>query len=96
MHFIVELLTWPIVLFLQAVCGVLNRTKTPKMALYQKIARLALFAAVVVFATIPLSMVTAPAIGAKPLLFLTMVLLIVFVFFGNLCDENKDSGEYEE
>lgn len=93
MKLVVGLLLWPVVLFLQAVCGVLYSAKTPRIALYQKIARLALFASVAVISMIPLSLLATSFIGVKLLLLLGMLLLFVFVVFGNLCDnqaEDKD------
>ena len=98
MNFVVELLLWPVVVFLQAVCGVLHPAKTPKMVLYQKIARLALLASVAVFSmAIPLSLLTLPATGVTLPLALGVVLLLVFAVFGKVCDDqaqDKDDGVF--
>ena len=88
MNFVVCVLLWPVAVFLQAVCGVICSAKTPRIAMYQRIARLALLGSVVVFGmTIPLSLVVKPVIGIKPPLALGVVLLFVFVVIGNLCDD---------
>jgi uncharacterized membrane protein len=62
------------------------------MAMYQKVARFALLASVALFIlTLPLSLIVHPAIGVRSLLALGVVLLLVFVVFGNLCDgQNED------
>jgi hypothetical protein len=95
MKFVLAFLLWPVAVFLQAVCGVLGRAKTPKMAVYQRIARLALFASVVFSMTIPLSLIVTPFIGIKPLLALGAVLLVIFVVFGNLCDNQAEDKNTE-
>ena len=99
MNFVLEILLWPVVVFLQAVVGVLSQAKTPKMVMYQKIARLALFASVGFFCVIPLFLLAASPIGIQPLLALGVVFLVVFIVFGNLCDNqarDDDRGESGE
>ena len=93
MKLVVGLLLWPVVLFLQAVCGVLYSAKTPRIILYQKIARLALFASVAVISIIPLSLLATSFIDVKLLLLLGMLLLFVFVIFGNLCDNQAEDND---
>ena len=89
-------LLWPVALFLQAVCGVLGWAKTPRIAMYQRIARLALLGSVVVFSmTIPLSLIVKPVIGIKPPLALGVVLLFVFVVIGNLCGDQAEDKDTE-
>ena len=96
MNVIVGCLLWPVAVFLQAVCGVLHSAKTPRIAMYQRIARLALLGSVVVFSTmIPLSLIVKPVIGIKPLLALGVVLLVVFVVVGNLCDDQAEDKNAE-
>ena len=94
MNFVVDFLLWPVAVFLQAVCGVLCSAKTARIAVYQRIARLALLGSVVVFSmTTPLSLIVRPVIGIKPSLALGMVLLFVFVVIGNLCDDDQAEDE---
>ena len=96
MDFVLSFLLWPVGVFLQAVVGVLCSAKTPRIAMYQKIARLALLASVVVFSmTIPLSLIVKPGIGIKPPLALGMVLLFVFIVFGNVCDDQAEDKDTE-
>ena len=91
MNPVLDFLLWPVALFLQAVAGALAPAKTPEKVVYQKISRLALLASVVVFMmTLPLSLIANPAIGVKPPLALGVTLLLIFVVFGNLCDEGDD------
>jgi hypothetical protein len=93
MNLALGLLLWPVGIFLQAVCGVLHRAKTPTIALYQRIARLALFGSVVVFSTIPMFLLARPAIGIKPPLVLGGILLLVFVVLGKLCDDHTEDKD---
>jgi hypothetical protein len=95
MNFVVGCLLWPVAVFLNAVAGVLRLSKTPKVAMYQKLARLALFGSVVVFSTLPLSLIAIPTIGIKPPLALGVVLLLVFVVIGNLCDDQTEDRDAE-
>ena len=96
MNFVVDFLLWPVAVFLQAVAGVLCSAKTQRIATYQKIARLALLASVMVFSTmIPLSLIVKPVIGIKPPLALGVVLLFVFVVIGNLCDDQAEDKDTE-
>ena len=95
MDFVLGFLLWPVGVFLQAVVGLFCLVKTPRTALYQKIARLALLGSVVVFSTIPLSLIARPAIGIKPPLALGVVLLFVFVVSGNLCDDQAEDKDTE-
>ncbi len=61
------------------------------MAMYQRIARLALLGSIVVFGTtIPLSLIVTPVIGIRLPLVLGVVLLLVFVLVGNLCDDQNE------
>ncbi len=97
MNNFIEVLLWPVVLFLQAIVGVLGRPKAPGMAVYQKIARMALLGCVGVFCLIPLFMLAAPPVGVQPLLVVGATLLILFVVFGNLCeteDDEEDDGAH--
>ena len=96
MNFVVDFLLWPIAVFLQAVAGVLCSAKTARIAMYQKIARLALLGSVVVFSTmIPLSLIAGSAISIKLPLALGVVLLFVFVVFGSLCDDQAEDKDTE-
>src|ERR1035437_815065 len=96
MNFVMDFLLWPVAVFLQAVAGVLCLAKTPKIAFYKRIARLALLGSVVVFSmTIPLSLIVKPVIGIKPPLALGVVLLFVFVVSGNLCDDQAEDKDTE-
>ena len=90
MNLALGLLLWPVGIFLQAVCGVLHPAKTPTIALYQRIARLALFGSVVAFITTPLFLLARPAIGIKPPLALGGILLLAFVVLGKLCDDQSE------
>ena len=99
MSFLLDFLLCPVVMFLDAVYGVLHRAKTPTIAMYQKIARLSLLGSIAVVATMPLFLIVRPAIGIKPPLALGVALLFVFVVFGKLCDdqtEDKDIDVSEE
>ena len=91
MNLALGLLLWPVGIFLQAVCGVLHRAKTPTIAFYQRIARLALLTSVVVFSTIPMLLIVKSAI--KLPLALGGILLLAFVFFGNLCDDHTEDKD---
>jgi len=96
MDFVLGFLLWPVAVFLQAVCGVLCSAKTPRTAMYQRIARLALLGSVVVFSMmIPLSLIVRPVIGIKPPLALGVVLLFVFVVFGKQCDDQVEDKDTE-
>ena len=96
MNIVVELLLWPVVVFIQAVSGVLVPAKSSKKVVYQRIARLALLASVALFGmAFPFSLIASPAIGIKPLLALGVVLLLVFVVFGNLCDDQAKDKDNE-
>ena len=97
MDIVLGFLLWPVAIFLQAVAGALCAVKTPTLALYQKIARLALLGSGVVFGmTIPLSLLPKPLINLKAPLAFSLVLLLVFVFFGNLCDDPSEDDDAEE
>ena len=94
MDFVLGFLLWPVAVFLQAVCGVLCSAKTPRTAMYQRIARLALLGSVVVFSTtIPLSLIVKSVIGITLPLALGVVLLFVFVVSGNLCDDQAEDKD---
>jgi hypothetical protein len=95
MNWVWNLLLWPVGVFLQAVCGVLHEAKTPTVALFRTIARMALLAGVMAFATAPLFMIARPAIGIKPPLVLGAALLVVFVVFGKLCDDQAGDKDIE-
>ena len=95
MNFVVHFLFWPVAVFLEAVVGVSCPATTPKMAIYQKIARLALLASVVVFMTIPMSLIAIPVIGIKPPLALGVALLFVFVVAGKLCDDQTKDKDID-
>jgi hypothetical protein len=96
MSLVADFLLWPVAVFLQAVCGVLGPAKTPRIALYQRIARLALLGSVVVFGTmIPLTLIGKSVIAIKPPLALGVVLLFVFVVIGNLCDDQSEDKDAE-
>jgi hypothetical protein len=95
MNFVVGLLLWPVDVFLRAVCGVLHQAKTPTIAMYQRIARLALLASIAVFSTIPLVLIAKPTIGIKPPLALGVGLLLVFVVIGRLCDDQAEDKDIE-
>jgi hypothetical protein len=91
MNLVVDCLLLPVVVFLDAVGGVLGPAKTPQKVVYQKIARLALLASVVVLVmAFPLSLIANPVIGIKPPLALGVVLLLVFLVAGNLCDDEAE------
>ena len=70
----VDFLSWPVVVFLHAVFGVFCPAKTQKTAMYQRIARLSLLGSVVIFMTIPLSLIVTPVIGIRLPLVLGVVL----------------------
>ena len=91
----VDFLSWPVVVFLHAVFGVFCSAKTQKTARYQRIARLSLLGSVVIFMTIPLSLIVTPVIGIKLPLVLGVVLLFVFVLIGNLCDDQAEDENAE-
>lgn len=96
MNSIWDVLLWPVVVFLQAVAGVLCRAETPKMAVCQKIARWALLASTLVFiTTIPLSLIARPAFGIKPPLALAVVLLLVFIVVGKLCSDQAEDKDID-
>jgi hypothetical protein len=93
MNFIAEFVLWPVDVFLRAVCGVLHRARTPIMASWQRIARLALLASLTVFGTVPVLLIPRPTIGIKPPLALGVGLLLVFIVIGKLCDDQAhDKG----
>ena len=96
MDFVLSFLLWPVGVFLQAVVGVLCSAKTPRIAMYQKIARLAILGSVVAFSMmIPLSLIAKQVIGIKPPLALGMVSLFVFVVFGKVCDDQAEDKDTE-
>ena len=95
MNLVLGFLLWPVAVFLQAVCGVLHQAKTPTIALFQKIARLALLGSVVVFSTMPMLLIVKSVIGIKLPLALGGILLFVFVVFGKLCDDQTEDKETE-
>jgi hypothetical protein len=97
MNSILDVLLWPVAVFLDAVAGVLCRAETPKMAVRQKIARWALLASTVVFIlTIPLSLIGRPPLGIKPPLAVASALLLVFIVAGKLCgDRPKDNNDID-
>ena len=95
MNSVAGFLLWPVAVFLQAVAGVLCLAKTPKIAVYQRIAQLALLASIAVLSTIPLFLIARPAISIKPPLALGVVLLFVFVVIGNLCDNQAEDQDTE-
>jgi hypothetical protein len=96
MDFVVSVLLWPVAVFLNAVCGVISLAKTPRIAMYQRVARLALLGSVVVFSTIPLLLIARPVMGIKPPLALGVALLLVFVVMGKLCDDQTNDKDTED
>jgi hypothetical protein len=95
MNVVVDYLLWPVAVFLQAICGILDPAKTPEKAAYQRIARLSLLASVVVFGmAFPLSLLSNSVIGIKPPLAVGVVLLVLFVVFGNLADTPPPDDEF--
>jgi hypothetical protein len=95
MNSVVNVLFWPVSVLLHAVVGVFYPAKTQKTARYQRIARLSLLGSVVIFMTIPLSLIVTPVIGIKPPVVLGVVLLFVFVLIGNLCDDQAEDENAE-
>jgi hypothetical protein len=88
MYYVVEYLLWPIVFVLQAICGVLGRTRTRQKAMYQKIARFTLLAGIAVLVmTFPLSLLANSVISFRPPLAVGVTLLLLFILFGNLADD---------